>query len=266
MKLKVEWTRREDPSRKGVSSSGLFTVAESADTAAVQQRWNREIVQNFDEGQLNGYEEVATTETNPPLRSGDATSTGYSSSSSSSSSPTPPSIGTEPFQGDVQGGDVHGADSSSISPGAVAGIAAGCGIALVLIITALVWFLVSRRHGRRRRRPGQHPGQHGCEAHHKATDDTLARGDGSRRRHTPIQIHAYTDADADALAQADAHADDITDGAIIRQQEKHEAPPPATAANFAERGMTVEQRRRWEEEERQLDDEIARTNKGLMGG
>ncbi|KAG6005214.1 hypothetical protein E4U21_000343 [Claviceps maximensis] len=269
MKLKIEWTRREDGfSRKGVSSSGLFTVAESADTAAVKQKWNQDVLRNFDEGQLNGFEEATATatatETDVPSSSGVATSPGFSSASP----PRPPSISAEPFQeGYSQEGD------SSISPGAVAGIAAGSGIALILLITALVWYIITRRHGRHHSRHHQHPVQRVFDARVKTavpTDDkrnsttahaahspqspdseeNLVRGGRRSRRHT--QIH--TDAD---------DADDSTDGPIMRhRQEEHEAPPRevAAAANFAERGMTVEERRWWEEEERQLDDEIARKN------
>ncbi|KAG5977260.1 hypothetical protein E4U55_006942 [Claviceps digitariae] len=270
MKLKMEWTRQDGPSRKGVSSSGLFTVAESADAAEVKQKWNHDIVQNFDEGQVNGYEEAAptATETGLPFDSGVATSTG-----SSAPTPPPPSIDTGPVQGaDIQGGD---SSSSSISPGAIAGIATGCGIALILLITALMWYLVSGRH--RRRHHHQHPAQHGYDAHDKATaltdddnrnstahaarlpEDNPVRDDSSRHILVNTHTHIYTEADDNT---------DV-DGPMMRhQQAEREASPRAVAVapatNFAERGMTVEERRRWEEEERQLDDEIARKNRGVL--
>ncbi|KAG5925857.1 hypothetical protein E4U42_003874 [Claviceps africana] len=221
MRLRIEWTRPDGPRRKGVSSSGLFTVAESEDTAAVLQKWNQEIVQTFDGGQQNGYEEDAAPETGsppppsppPPLPS--STTEPSSGNKSSSPSPSPP-----------------------MSPGAVAGIATGCGIAVILLTTALIWYVVTRRrrpgHGRR---PHQQPVRHGDDAHGKTA---------ARAAH-PTQP-PYSEVN---LVGGDYGGDGGVDSSIRHQ---HVAP----AANFAQRGMTDDERQRWDEEERQLDDEIAR--------
>ncbi|KAG6028761.1 hypothetical protein E4U41_000595, partial [Claviceps citrina] len=51
--------------------------------------------------------------------------------------------------------------------------------------------------------------------------------------------------------------------APLGRQEDHDEASRAVATSFAERGMTADERRRWEEEERQLDEEIARTGRAL---
>lgn len=58
MRLRIEWTKQQGSSTKGSSTSGLFTVADSVE--GVSGKWSRDIVQGFDNDELNGSDEPAT--------------------------------------------------------------------------------------------------------------------------------------------------------------------------------------------------------------
>ncbi|KAG5922027.1 hypothetical protein E4U61_005929 [Claviceps capensis] len=261
MRLKIKWSRQEEVLREGISMSGLFTVAESPDKEPVKGKWSPEAVSQFDWAQNRGTEKsmlmaipnpfgdgIATstdTPPTPPFQSSDLFPDPLPLPSSSSSSSPSPTVDTGSYQTD----DVS-ADASSISTGAVAGIAAGCAIALILLFTA-VWFLVVR-HRRRRRR--HRPPQQESPSNDKATalmDD---------RRISTTHVAQSVQSPQSPQSPNSAHLSPVVP---IRPRQQNEESPRAATASFAERGMTPEERRRWEEEERQLDDEIARKNNSL---
>ncbi|KAG5952396.1 hypothetical protein E4U58_000795, partial [Claviceps cyperi] len=257
MKLKIKWSRQEGSLREGLSTSGMFTVAESPDKEPVKGKWSQEVVSQFDWAQNRGTEESMPMAISNPYVGGIATSTDtpptppFPSSDlfpdplppPSSSSPSP-TVDTGPYQTDDDS-----ADTSSISTGAIAGIAAGCAIALILLFTA-VWFLIARHRRRRRHRPPQQESP--------SNDKATALMDD--RRISTTHVAQSVQSPQSPQSSISAHLSPIVP---IRPRQQNEESPRAAAASFAERGMTPEERRRWEEEERQLDDEIARKSNNI---
>ncbi|KAG5967680.1 hypothetical protein E4U57_000434 [Claviceps arundinis] len=267
MSLKIKWSRQEEVLREGTSTSGLFTVAENPDQEPVKGKWSQEIVSQFDSAQNRGTEtSVPTAIYNPYGGGGIATSTAtpptppYPPSDlfpepfalpsfSSPSFPSPsPTVDTGPNQTDDDS-----ADASSISTGAIAGIAAGCTIALILLFTA-VWFLVARHRRRRRHRPPQQE----SPSNDKATAALM-----DERRISTTHVAQSVQSPQSPHSPQSPNSGHLSPVVPIRPRQQNEESPRAATASFAERGMTPEERRRWEEEERQLDDEIARKNNSL---
>ncbi|GAB0142594.1 hypothetical protein EsHS_00003137 [Epichloe bromicola] len=245
MRLRIEWTKQQGSPTKGSSTSGLFTVADSVE--GVSDKWSRDIVQGFDNDKLNGTMP-------PPARV-----------------PLPKAL--------LRTTPEKAAASSSLSTGAIAGIAVGCGIGLILGGTALAWFFMTRRRRR------QHSSRQGCDAHDKATaliddnrnsvanvaaspqpprpEDKIIH-DSSRHAHQPVHSAAGVPPRGQEAARnnRDSHCYPPLAQAVsldvVEERGESWRDAPSRAANFAERGMTDDERRRWEEEERRLDDEIAR--------
>ncbi|KAG6091939.1 hypothetical protein E4U30_006132 [Claviceps sp. LM220 group G6] len=265
MRLKIKWSRQEEVLHRGSSTSGLFTVAENPDKEAVKGKWSQEIVSQFDSAQNTGTEtSMPTAIKNPFGGGGIATSTstppeppyapsdlfpepfGRPSSPSPSSSPSS-TVDTGPNQTDDDS-----ADASSISTGAIAGIAAGCTIALIILFTA-IWFLVARHRRRRRHRPPQQESPSNDKATTLMDDRRISTTHVAQSVQSPQSPHSPQSPNS-------AHLSPVVP---IRPRQQNEESSRAATASFAERGMTPEERRRWEEEERQLDDEIARKNNSL---
>ncbi|KAG6186139.1 hypothetical protein E4U34_002576 [Claviceps purpurea] len=257
MRLKIKWSRQEEFLREGISMSGLFTVAESPDKESIKGKWSQEAVSRFDWAQNRGTEESVPMGIPNPFGGGIATSTDtpptppFPSSDlfpdplpPPSSTPPSPTVDTGPYQTDDDS-----ADASSISTGAIAGIAAGCAIALILLFTA-VWFLVARYRRRRRHRPPQQESP--------SNDKATALMDD--RRISTTHVAQSVQSPQSPQSPNSAHLSPVVP---IRPRQQNEESPRTATASFAERGMTPEERRRWEEEERQLDDEIARKNNSL---
>ncbi|KAG6039184.1 hypothetical protein E4U19_007099 [Claviceps sp. Clav32 group G5] len=262
MRFKIKWSRQEEILREGVSITGLFTVAESPDKEPVKGKWTQEAVSQFNLTQDRGTEEtmpmaitnpfgggIATstdTPPTPPFPSSDLFPDPLPSPSPSSTSPSP-TVDTGPYQTDDDT-----ADASSISTGAIAGIAAGCAIAVILLFTA-VWFLVARHRRRRRHRPPQQESPSNDKATALMDDHRMITTHVAQSVHSPQSPQSPQSPNS-------AHRSPIVP---VRPRQQNEESPRAATASFAERGMTPEERRRWEEEERQLDDEIARKNNSL---
>ncbi|KAG5947157.1 hypothetical protein E4U59_001889 [Claviceps monticola] len=262
MRVRIKWSRQEEFLREGISMSGLFTVAESPDKEPVKGKWSQEAVSPFNLAQNKGTENSMPMAIPNPFGNGIATSTDtpptppFQSSdlfpdpmplpsSSSSSSPSPsPTVDKGSYQTDDDS-----ADASSISTGAVAGIAAGCAIAFILLCT-VVWFLVVRHRRRRRHRPPQQESS--------SNDKATALMDDRR-----ISITHVAQSVQSPQSPQSPNSTHLSPVVPIRPRQQNEESSRAATASFAERGMTPEERRRWEEEERQLDDEIARKNNSL---
>ncbi|KAF5974143.1 hypothetical protein FBULB1_7901 [Fusarium bulbicola] len=163
-----------------------------------------------------------------------------------------------------------GADESSgggggggLSTGATAGIAVGAVIGGLLIIGALVWFFLRRR--RRSKKAGDE----------YVTQQTYAVDKETHARATDSPNSPYSD---------ENHMQPVALGSLDRDRGVAPTPPPggvpgssigshdraahsgaqtpqgmsSNVAHLVEDGMTVDEIRRLEEEERQLDDEIER--------
>ncbi|RBR07725.1 uncharacterized protein FIESC28_10519 [Fusarium coffeatum] len=225
MQIKVDW--KKDDGNQGQTESILFTVTDN--TGNVTELQNR-----LTEEQ-KGQEDPETTF--PP---------GPSSTSGSTSSTS--SVGSS----DSSGG------GGGLSTGATAGIAVGAVIGGLLLIGALVWFLLRRR--RRSKQPSEE----------YITQQTYAVDKETHGRSSDSPNSPYSD---------EHHMQPIAVGNVDRGIGS--TPPPgrssmgshdrgansgvqtpqgmsSNVAHLVEDGMTAEEIRRLEEEERQLDDEIER--------
>ncbi|KAK2591766.1 hypothetical protein QQS21_010525 [Conoideocrella luteorostrata] len=246
MTLKVNWTDK-DNKMSGTFSSGVFTVNLENSPALhdewpdIYVEWSRQFNQS-DNQQKFGTNTISP-ETSSPLGTGSS----------------PPS---------------QAESDSGLSTGAIAGIAVGCGIALILLVTALVWFLLVRR-----RRQNKQPydaqdktAAYAMEDKNAATahiadspqsqypEDDVHNQLGAHNVHpAAVPLHSSHDEHHRNDPSADLHATAISHDVDEREPERGESSRAASrGANFVEQGMTEDERQRWEEEERHLDDEIAR--------
>ncbi|KAF5569085.1 hypothetical protein FPHYL_2387 [Fusarium phyllophilum] len=177
------------------------------------------------------------------------------SSSSSATATLSPSSTSEAEESSSGGG--------GLSTGATAGIAVGAVIGGLLIIGALVWFFLRRR--RRSKKAGDE----------YVTQQTYAVDKETHGRATDSPNSPYSD---------ENHMQPVALGSLDRDRGVAPTPPPgavprssigshdraahsgaqtpqgmsSNVAHLVEDGMTVDEIRRLEEEERQLDDEIER--------
>ncbi|KAI1776572.1 hypothetical protein F4818DRAFT_353536 [Hypoxylon cercidicola] len=167
-------------------------------------------------------------------------------------------------------------DRSGLSTGAIAGIAVGCGVAGLLIIAFLVWFFFFRRRSSRSKVRGADfaadSGTHAMMPDKEAigmsqSSPHSAFADDGGRLHDPNRRSAAAGDDAAsyapysdrgrsasppaAFATAAAHNHSQTDVA-----SRSRSPSPQFQTRYAhliEEGMTEDEIRRLEEEERHLD-------------
>ncbi|ROT39858.1 hypothetical protein SODALDRAFT_323172 [Sodiomyces alkalinus F11] len=185
-------------------------------------------------------------------------------------------------------GELSGPPSngSGLSTGAIIGIAVGAGIAGLLLIGALVWFCCRRR--RRRRRSGKtlgRPGTYGSDAAtsqqaaNKETHVNVAESphspyseDGTfppqqlrshQSNHTREGVPLVDHVDAAPASRSSNVVAPFSDSNSPTQQSPVGSEPRSGArsvtpnvSHLIEEGMTEEEIRRLEEEERALDDAI----------
>jgi hypothetical protein len=230
MQIKVDW--KTDDGYRGQTKTKLFTVTNS--TSDVSE------LENKLEQQQRGQEENPETTTFSP----------GASSTSGSTNPT-----------DSGASSVGSSDSSGgggLSTGATAGIAVGAVIGGLLLIGALVWFILRRR--RRSKQPNEE----------YITQQTYA---------VDKEIHGRSSDSPNSPYSDEHHMQPIAVGNVDRGVAS--TPPPgrssvgshdrgansgvqtpqgmsSNVAHLVEDGMTADEIRRLEEEERQLDDEIER--------
>lgn len=225
MRIKIDWTK---DGLKGATKSKLFTIT------------NNETEKLELESKLQKDQK----------QQGPAETTFLPDSSSTSGSIAPT-------------GTTEASDSSSggggLSTGATAGIAVGAVIGGLLLIGALVWFLL-------RRRRNKHPSEDYTIQQTYAVDKEI-NGRTSDSPNSP-----YSD---------ENHMQPIALGNVDRDRDVAPTPPrgrssvashdrgansgaqtpqgmSSNVAHLVEDGMTADEIRRLEEEERQLDDEIER--------
>ncbi|KYK59984.1 hypothetical protein DCS_01118 [Drechmeria coniospora] len=242
MVLRIDWLCGNVMGR---SQSGIFTVTEGVHpfdpnlTSAVE-RWLRS---------GNGLAGVDTI-LDPAISTAEAPA---ASSSALGSVPSGnpdhgPSVSPE--------GSTKNAGGGGLATGAIVGIVLGGAIALILI-AALVFMLLRRRRRRHRR---QHADTAADALKHDKEMHTAPAVDSPR---LPYSEHDHTPHDGSVAPE---------DGAILaphRVERGGHLPTPTahnaahgvsrTVAHLVEEGMTPEEIRRLEEEERHLDDEIERS-------
>lgn len=235
MYVEIDWKKNE---LSGRSKTDLFTVTDSQNKSKFNEL-ERQIAEE-QKGQ------------------GDAETTFPSGSSPTSGSDDPTESGDS--GNNLGGGNDNsgGGGGGGLSTGATAGIAVGAVIGGLLLIGALVWFLMRRR--RRNKQPGE---EYTIQQTYAVDKETHGRTSDSP---------PYSD---------EHHMQPIAVGDTGRDRGVAPTPPPgrssmashdrgansgaqtpqgmsSNVAHLVEDGMTAEEIRRLEEEERQLDDEIER--------
>ncbi|KAL2019220.1 hypothetical protein VTK56DRAFT_9947 [Thermocarpiscus australiensis] len=206
-------------------------------------------------------------------------------------SPTQTTSTPTPNAGNNPTGNPERSSGSRLSGGAVIGIAVACGVVGLALIFGLVWFLLRRRRQRNAAIPvGSYKSgkknraedlmaekEAGAEAdaspHSPYSDDGAAHADGGGAAHRPPphqqdqprSFTPYSDRPSAAPAAAAAGTPSIRTASIAQTDEARvnvPSPTPGRAtpralttpyAHLVEEGMTEEEIRRLEEEERQLD-------------
>lgn len=232
MALRVDW---EANSMTGYTQSSVFAVVEAgAETQPDVQDLNDFIVSmDSSSGTQTASVGSPTAGTHPSGVSPDVPS-----STSNESSDT----GSNDDDSSSSGG------GGGLSTGAIAGIAVGAGVVVIAAIAALVWFFL-----RRRRQNKMHAGY-------------AAQG-------TSNSFMVDKDSSHQAVAEDSPRSPYSDDGNIHQAAPYDDAgaardAPPAgnqdvsrSVAHLVEDGMTQDEIRRLEEEERQLDAEIERAGR-----
>lgn len=226
----------------------------------IQIDWKKDGASGFTKTELftvtNTDNTTEITELDTQLKEDNSQQGALESTTSSSSSAT----------ATLSPSSTSGAEESSgggLSTGATAGIAVGAVIGGLLIIGALVWFFLRRR--RRSKKAGDE----------YVTQQTYAVDKETHGRATDSPNSPYSD---------ENHMQPVALGSLDRDRGAAPTPPPgavprssigshdraahsgaqtpqgmsSNVAHLVEDGMTVDEIRRLEEEERQLDDEIER--------
>ncbi|KAM4055078.1 hypothetical protein HRG_005887 [Hirsutella rhossiliensis] len=257
MMVRIFWTANSG--RTGYSQSGLFTVAHSRDPQLVDEV---RVWMDQPEGQ-NGTEGTI---------SGDASVEGGTGGVTYDGGKAQESPNNQLASGSRGGG------GGGLSTGAIAGIAVGVSLALILLVAGLAWFLLRRRHRKqheaacaaRRLTSKTSVEDKDMQAAHVADSPRspyLDGGTSTQNQSSPVSPLAgashsegdddqagFTPHEAEVAALRSSHssADDHDDPAQATQGVSN------TVAHLVEEGMTAEEIRRLEDEERQLDAEIER--------
>ncbi|KAF5601461.1 uncharacterized protein FSUBG_8167 [Fusarium subglutinans] len=231
MYIQIDWKK---DGALGYTKTELFTVTNTDNSTEIDELDTQLKEDNSQQGTLE--------------------STASSSSSATATLSPSSTSGAEESSGDGGGG---------LSTGATAGIAVGAVIGGLLIIGALVWFFLRRR--RRSKKAGDE----------YVTQQTYAVDKETHARATDSPNSPYSD---------ENHMQPVALGSLDRDRGVAPTPPPggvprssigshdraahsgaqtpqgmsSNVAHLVEDGMTVDEIRRLEEEERQLDDEIER--------
>ncbi|KAG9507545.1 hypothetical protein J7337_001098 [Fusarium musae] len=230
MYIQIDWKK---DGASGSTKTELFTVTNTDNTTEITELDTQLKEDNSQQGTL---ESTASS----------------SSSATATLSPT-----------STSGAEESSGGGGGLSTGATAGIAVGAVIGGLLIIGALVWFFLRRR--RRSKKAGDE----------YVTQQTYAVDKETHGRATDSPNSPYSD---------ENHMQPVALGSLDRDRGVAPTPPPgavprssigshdraahsgaqtpqgmpSNVAHLVEDGMTVDEIRRLEEEERQLDDEIER--------
>ncbi|KAI1119645.1 hypothetical protein F5Y14DRAFT_396062 [Nemania sp. NC0429] len=258
--LESEW---KNTSISGSSTSPLFAVYESD---ASKARQNLAAVAS-DSSSPARLESITTAGLSPPSSSPTGTPNPSSQATTATNQPAA-TIGPEPEP------EPASQAPSGLSKGAIIGIAVGVGGGVLLGAAVLLWFFCVRR-----RRGGRNAAHHTMPsydsdvgAHASMTDketpvllETTSRQSayGAERRSSVDPYPPYSDRSVASptphyrgTTSIDAPAATTTSQTDLTWAEGAPAPAPVIASRYAhlvEDGMTEEEIRRLEDEERQLD-------------
>ena len=258
MVLQVAWT---DPQGDGSTISGVFSIGDQPQMDQFRKEY-ASLVGNdqFAEG---GYEVP-----NVNAQTGGAASTSASSGTASATTSATASDVVEPTNtatSSTSSGGKHG-----LSTGAIAGIAVGCGIVGILVIGAIIFLLFRRGKRKNNIQQGGYSAQQSennfisDKETHSRVIETGAPG-GAYQQQVPLNGHQHDQNDTyhpyqdTPLAQGAVHDTHSTGSPI----ESHGGASQSrgNVAHLVEDGMTEDDIRRLEREERELDEEIERAGR-----
>lgn len=252
MAIRVDW---ETDFYTGYSQSGVFAIVDPdlSDTKLMEL-----------EQYINGLASVTGTQSSGLSKPTASASLGLSAHPSGAHATT--TVGPESTQTDGSSDDNNSSDSKSggggLSTGAIAGIGVAAGIIFLLALGALLWFLFRRRRQNTLR--GYTPQETSNtlmvekEPHQAAPEDS-PRGysdDGNIAPLPPLNASRHDAQTAYAPYDAAAERDMSPPGTAAGEQGVSRS-----VAHLVEDGMTADEIRRLEDEERQLDAEIERAGR-----
>lgn len=262
MQLRIGWKMN---ALEGSTTSGLFSVIDSSgDVEQHASQLNQALAKQIANNSTLGTG-VETTSTGPnvPQRTGDGTGglspegTDSPGTSSPEASGTPISVGS------------GNKSKSGLSIGAKAGIGVGAALGALLIIGLLVFFLLRRRRQKKelgagyKTQPSSNTYMVDKETQGRVTESpTSPYSDENQGQRVPLtDIETAREAPVTQAPYEDAPPRSSLGSHGERERGTGTETPqgrPTNVSHLVEDGMTAEEIRRLEEEERQLDDEIER--------
>lgn len=253
MYLNITWQfDTDDETQIGSSWTTYFTVDDDASADAAQRR--QELLNESQEDNGDMYEK---TSYKGPLQSSTGREDIENPGLSGDGDGGGPDSSSNDDNGSSSNGDSSSGGGGGMSTGATAGAAVGGVVGGLLIIGAIVWFLLRRRRQKKFQddRSGEQTYVVDKETQGRSTDSpNMGYTDGG---HTtkPIPLESINHEREDSAIPRNSL------GARSRGGNSGVQTPQGISSNVAhlvEDGMTADEIRRLEEEERQLDDEIER--------
>ena len=281
MVLKIEWTVKEDGiDRAGYTETSPFTIAKVGEDVSGFEEVLRDIQKAIDDGVRDIVNEVVGEN-----RAGEEDAmTRALPTSTATTSTIAPTMDTD--DGDGGGGGGGG----GLSTGAIAGIAVAGAVVFLGLIGGLIFFFLRRRRRTKERGRYNNPDNSTTfmagdkEVHHQVTESPHSTYSNDQQVPlSTLNVAENTSRDAagpsgqhhDHHHHHDHHSDDDDAGYVPYRDEDAAPASPASGrarddgagtphgvsrsvAHLVEDGMTEDEIRRLEDEERQLDDAIQR--------
>lgn len=282
MVIRIVW-QDESTSERGSTTSGVFTVVGGEEDDEQLELFRRQFQQasGDDLTELNDGSETkftgareSTDPTGNGLRPGVSSTSTTLLSSSASSTTMPTAISSN----ESDSSDSGGGGGGGLSTGAIAGIAVAGAVVFLALVGGLVFWMLRRRRRNKDRGHYNQPTNSttfmgGDKDIHQVTESphstysndqhvplsNLAGAGTSRDIGGPSGHHDLHDDDADYAPYRDD--DRGAQGSAAGQRSDGAGTPHGVSrsvAHLVEDGMTEDEIRRLEEEERQLDDAIQR--------
>ncbi|KFA75978.1 hypothetical protein S40288_05628 [Stachybotrys chartarum IBT 40288] len=277
MYIEVRWIIINPPSA-GYSLSGNFTVVASEEEAKEENErtdWNDiRGTDNVTSG-MNPFPSTQPSQSDSPSSSPPQMTAAPEATSSNLDPLTTSTTSTVAAGNSDENASSSETGSGGLSTGAIAGIAVGASVGLILVIALLVWFFILRP--RRKRRMAENTANSSSEEVHRATPALIADKEISRMDDSPHEPYSDEIRPAAMAGSAPRHSQHAGADATYTPYQ-HTAPSgsrqdltrsgantpqgvPRSVAHLVEDGMTEDEIRRLEEEERQLDDAIERARR-----
>jgi hypothetical protein len=251
--ITVDWISTYDSMRAGRTNTPFFsaykTDKSAAEKALLAASRARSLV-SYPEIEITPAEALSPQKNDPDSDSG-TTVTGSNGGSSDSSDGAKKATSSS-------------GKTSGLSTGAIIGIAVGCGAVAILVLGALVFFCLRRRRTRRRggaaggRGLKSEPGDHAHDGYESApvNQDFMAEKGVNHQRVAESPHSPYSDNVAGGVSGG-APAAPGHDASMPRAGSATPLGLSRSVAALVEDGMTEDEIRRLDEEERALDAAIA---------